>query len=221
MPTYTTITENQDGTFSVTVHDAAALRRIQTMCDVIRDDHETDDEERNAIADYAEDLYRVINDALYLYTDRVVCESFEGTCPNCPPNGTSGAPCADCTTEITTSEITTAEDPDDCAYCSGDGSQHCTHLLTGDTECPDCGGDGAFPSRSGGNVCEGCNGTGNADTCQTCGTTNDLHRHGTDVRCHACRLDDDLRAAGILPAPHHTGPAGLVEWMMRGGTTQR
>ena len=36
----------------------------------------------------------------------------------------------------------TGEDADDCAYCSGNGSQHCTHLPAVDTDCPDCGGDG-------------------------------------------------------------------------------
>ncbi len=65
--------------------------------------------------------------------------------------------------------FTTAEDPADCAYCSGDGN-------TGVVVCGHCADD----------------------TCQTCGTTDDLHRHGTDVRCHPCRLDDDLRAAGII-----------------------
>jgi len=65
MPTYTTITENRDGSFSVQVHDADALRRIQAMCDLIReDDDDPADDERNATADYAEDLYRVIDDAL-------------------------------------------------------------------------------------------------------------------------------------------------------------
>ena len=37
------------------------------------------------------------------------------------------------------------------------------------------------------------------DSCHTCGTTNDLHTHGNETQCHACRLDDDLRAAGVLP----------------------
>jgi hypothetical protein len=62
-----------------------------------------------------------------------------------------------------------AEDPDDCTYCGGDG------------------GSGVV-------VCGHCA----EDACQTCGTTDDLHRHGADVRCHPCRLDDDLRAAGII-----------------------
>ena len=39
--------------------------------------------------------------------------------------------------------------------------------------------------------------TDTPDTCSTCGTRDDLHRHGDDVRCHPCRLDDDLRNAGI------------------------
>lgn len=40
----------------------------------------------------------------------------------------------------------TQEDADDCAYCSGDGSQHCTHLPAADTDCPDCNGEGYIPS---------------------------------------------------------------------------
>jgi hypothetical protein len=40
----------------------------------------------------------------------------------------------------------TSEDADDCAYCSGDGSAHCTHLPTVDADCPDCGGDGIIPA---------------------------------------------------------------------------
>lgn len=89
MTTHTTITENHDGTFSVTVHDAAALRRIQTMTDIIRDDDDDpDDDERNQVAAYAEDLYRIIDDALTL-RDR----TDDDTCPNC---GDISAPCPDC-----------------------------------------------------------------------------------------------------------------------------
>jgi hypothetical protein len=88
MPTYTTITENRDGTYSLTLHNADALRRIQTMFDIIReDDDDADDAERNATAAYAEDLYRVIDDALTL------ADPAGETCPNCEPHH---APCADC-----------------------------------------------------------------------------------------------------------------------------
>jgi hypothetical protein len=64
MPTHTTITENLDGTFSVQVHDAAALSRIQTMCDIIREDDDDADDERALTAAYAGDLYNVIGAAL-------------------------------------------------------------------------------------------------------------------------------------------------------------
>jgi hypothetical protein len=66
MPTHTTITENLDGTFNVQVHDADALRRIQTMCDIIREDDDDDgiDAERALTAAYADDLYNVIGEAL-------------------------------------------------------------------------------------------------------------------------------------------------------------
>ena len=88
MPTYTTITENRDGTYTLTVHSADALRRIRTMCDIIREDFGVVvDADVLATAAYAEDLYRVIGDALTL------ADSAGETCPNCEPHH---APCADC-----------------------------------------------------------------------------------------------------------------------------
>ena len=60
-----TITENQNGTYSVTVHDAAALRRIQTMTDIIReDDDDPDDATRAEIVRLCSDLYRDLRNIL-------------------------------------------------------------------------------------------------------------------------------------------------------------
>ena len=68
MPTHTTITENLDGTFNVQVHDADALSRIQTMCDIIReDDDDSADDERALVVAYAEDLYNAITSATLNY----------------------------------------------------------------------------------------------------------------------------------------------------------
>ena len=49
---------------------------------------------------------------------------------------------------------------EDCAYCDGEGSQHCAHLPAVDTDCADCGGDGIIPAI----------GRGAYVVCPTCAT---------------------------------------------------
>lgn len=61
-------------------------------------------------------------------------------------------------------------------------------------DCEACGGTGI----SGPIVCGNCDGTGEGESvkltpaCSVCGRTDDLHVDGADIRCHPCRLDDDL-----------------------------
>lgn len=71
--------------------------------------------------------------------------------------------------------------------------------------CHACDGAGVFASRSGGNVCECCGGTGHdtgcecagceaarAPRCHKCGRADDLHVQDGTATCHPCMIDDDL-----------------------------
>lgn len=92
---------------------------------------------------------------------------------------------------------------------------HCT--------CPICDGDGSYPSRSGGNTCEECDGTGRIthcvitteedpadypgdDACGICNGTGAIHvDHGQHVPCPSCdgagtHTDDPERRYGINSA---------------------
>ena len=182
MPTHTTITENLDGTFSVQVHDVDALRRIQTMCDIIReDDDDSADDDRALTAAYAGDLYAVIGEALSAATQdalQVDREWLAGIiAEDDPANGGYGLltlPAADvaaCHRCGRTDNLDTAPGrATTCHPCALDGdlSRHLaanrTAAETGDDACGLCNGEGAiyFAPRIGNVTCPSCGGTGTA-----------------------------------------------------------